>query len=309
MVGTSGRQRIPNDAILNFPLELPDSTYRAKTSYLLGAIEDIYSNIRQQNTALEGIARTLFHSWFVNFDPVHARAAGKEPEAMSAELAALFPSEFEESTLGLIPKGWTAATFGNKFHVNPRRSLSKGSIAPHLEMASVGTKGHRPAHRLPLRAFSSGTKYINGDTLLARITPCLENGKTAFVDFLNPNEIGWGSTEFIVIHSKDGYPKIWSYLLARQPQFRAFAIKVMTGTSGRQRVDVCSLQTYGLTMPPVELAKAVTPVFDSIQKQMTVNAEIAMSLAELRDHLLPRLISGKLSLVEAERAIEAAVTV
>jgi len=108
MVGTSGRQRIPNDAVLSFPLELPGEGYRHRVTHLLGGVEDACSTLRNQNTVLEAIAQRLFRSWFVNFDPVHAKAAGKEPEAMSAELAALFPSEFEDSELGPIPKGWSA---------------------------------------------------------------------------------------------------------------------------------------------------------------------------------------------------------
>lgn len=292
-------------AMLQYQVFKPDLETQKKVSSLLRSLDESILTLQRQNTTLEAIAQRLFRSWFVNFDPVHAKAAGREPEAMSAELAALFPSEFEESALGLIPKGWSATTFGDAFHINPRRSLSKAFMAPHLEMASVSTAGHRPSQRLPLRAFSSGTKYINGDTLLARITPCLENGKTAFVDFLKPNEVGWGSTEFIVIRSKDGCPQLWSYLLARQKQFRTFAIKAMTGTSGRQRVDVSTLKTYKLAMPPVELAIATVPVFDSINKQMTINAEISLVLAELRDHLLPRLISGKLSLADAEAVLAA----
>lgn len=288
---------------------VPPLSSQKAIGHFARAYDQQIETLRRQNTALEAIAQRLFRSWFVNFDPVHAKAAGKEPEAMSAELAALFPSEFEDSELGPIPKGWLPTTFGNAFLVNPRRSLAKDSMAPHLEMANVTTKGHRPSNRVPLRAFTSGTKYMNGDTLLARITPCLENGKTAFVDFLSPNQVGWGSTEFIVIRSKEKYPEFWSYLLARQANFRAFAIKAMTGTSGRQRVDISSLQAFKLTMPPVKLAEAVIPVFSAVQKQMKVNAEISMTLAELRDHLLPRLISGKLSLEEAERVVEEAVAV
>lgn len=293
-------------AMLQYLVPKPDLDAQKKVSSLLRSLDESITALQQQNTALEAIAQRLFRSWFVNFDPVHAKAAGKEPEAMSAELASLFPSEFEDSELGPIPKGWLSTTFGGAFHVNPSRSLSKGSMAPHLEMANVTTKGHRPSHRLPLRAFASGTKYMNGDTLLARITPCLENGKTAFVDFLSPNQVGWGSTEFIVVRSKDEYPEFWSYLLARQADFRAFAIKAMTGTSGRQRVDVSNLKAFRLTVPPVELASAVMPVFSAVQKQMKVNADIAMTLSELRDHLLPRLISGKLSLEEAQQVVEEA---
>ncbi|MFX8910721.1 restriction endonuclease subunit S, partial [Acinetobacter baumannii] len=77
----------------------------------------------------------------------------------------------------------------------------------YLEMANAPTSGHRPLERVGLRAFGSGCKFQNGDALLAKITPCLENGKSAFVDFLEDTEVGWGSTEFIVLRSKPLLPK------------------------------------------------------------------------------------------------------
>lgn len=135
MVGTSGRQRIPNEAVLSFPLELPGDSYRHKAAQLLGSIEDTCSTLMHQNTALEAISQRLFRSWFVNFDPVHAKAAGKEPEAMSAELAALFPSEFEDSDQGAIPKGWSVTTFGDAFEI-------KGGGHPEYIRTTVLGRGH-----------------------------------------------------------------------------------------------------------------------------------------------------------------------
>ena len=85
--------------------------------------------------------------------------------------------------------------------VNPPRILRKGDVAPYLDMANMPTQGHSPDKVID-RAFGSGMKFINGDTLVARITPCLENGKTAFVDFLKEGQVGWGSTEYIVLRPK-----------------------------------------------------------------------------------------------------------
>ncbi|HQV48601.1 MAG TPA: restriction endonuclease subunit S [Dokdonella sp.] len=99
-------------AMLQYLVPKPDLDAQKKVSSLLRSLDESITALQQQNTALESIAQRLFRSWFVNFDPVHAKAAGKEPEAMSAELAALFPSEFEDSELGPIPKGWSVTTFG-----------------------------------------------------------------------------------------------------------------------------------------------------------------------------------------------------
>ncbi len=117
---------------------------------------------------------------------------------------------------------------------NPKRTLKKGTIAPYLDMKNMPTSGHL-ALDIYDREMGSDTKFKNGDSLLARITPCLENGKTAYVNFLKDEQVGWGSTEYIVMRSKSDSYKYFSYYMARFEPFRKFAIQSMTGTSGRQR--------------------------------------------------------------------------
>lgn len=131
------------------------------------------------------------------------------------------------------------------FEVNPPRMLVRGQAAPYLDMANMPTEGHAP-EAVVQRPFGSGMKFQNGDTLVARITPCLENGKTAFVDFLRPDEAGWGSTEYIVLRPRAPWPEEAGYLLARDQRFREFAIQSMTGTSGRQRVPASALDHFRL---------------------------------------------------------------
>lgn len=133
---------------------------------------------------------------------------------------------------------------------------------------------------------------MNGDTLFARITPCLENGKTALVDILEPGEVGWGSTEFIVMRPKDPIPAAYAYLLARSEDFRAHAVQSMSGTSGRQRVQTAALAGYPTAHGNTEVYKAfeqvIAPDFDLI----SANRRESAKLAEVRDYLLPRLLSG-----------------
>jgi type I restriction enzyme S subunit len=127
------------------------------------------------NETLEAIALAIFKSWFIDFDPVRAKLDGHQPAGMDAETAALFPDSFEDSELGKIPKGWPVVPLPEVIEINPKRSLAKGKAAPYLDMKSMPTQGHRPDSWIN-RVFSSGTRFISGDTLLARITPCLENG-------------------------------------------------------------------------------------------------------------------------------------
>lgn len=300
-------------------------------------IGDLYCEISQKidlnrriNQTLEAIAQALFKSWFVDFDPVKAKIAakqeGRDPlrAAMSAisgktdaELdqlppeqyqqlvatAALFPDEMVDSELGEIPKGWVVRPMPESIEINPTRQLKKGVVAPYLDMANVPTNSSR-AQTVVLREFSSGSKFINGDTLLARITPCLENGKTAFVDFLGNEQIGWGSTEFIVLRPKGYLPVEFAYFLCRHPDFKAFAIAQMAGTSGRQRVPNDCFANYLLTVPSQEVAVAFGIVAKSIMSQIRSQDEASKSLATLRDTLLPKLLSGELSLTEAMAEVE-----
>ena len=231
---------------------------------------------------------------------MRAKAEGREPEGMDAATAALFPSEFEESELGKIPKGWRAVTVAEAVEFNPSHSLTRGTEVRYLEMANTPTSGHRPVGRISLRAFGSGCKFCNGDALLAKITPCLENGKSAFVDFLNDGEVGWGSTEFIVLRAKPVLPQYGAYLLARHEPFRQFAIQAMTGTSGRQRVVLSRLAQFPMALPPdTFVAQAAEPTLRALQSRIAANDEQAKVLTGLRDALLPRLISGKLRLPRA----------
>ncbi len=286
-------------------LSLPPLSEQRAIAGCLKLFDDRIDLLRQTNATLESIAQALFKSWFIDFDPVRAKAEGREPEGMDATTAALFPAEFEESTLGLIPKGWQAGTLTDAFEVNPSRKLTKGENAKYFEMANTPISGHRPVERVGPRAFGSGCKFKNDDALLAKITPCLENGKSAFVDFLEDEEVGWGSTEFIVLRSKPVLPKYGAYLMVRHEPFRQFAIQAMTGTSGRQRVELSRLIQYPMALPPdASITQALEPTLRALQSRVAANDEQAKVLADLRDTLLPRLISGKLRVPEAQAQLE-----
>ena len=189
--------------------------------------------------------------------------------------------------------------------INPKRKLKKGERAPYMDMSGVATQGHAVG-TIAWREMGSGSKFINGDTLLARITPCLENGKAAFVDFLEAGETGWGSTEFLVLRPKAPLPEYFAYLLCRHDAFREFAIQSMSGTSGRQRIQNDVLGRYLLAVPNAPVAEAFGRIVSAIQQRIAANHASSQTLATLRDTLLPRLISGQLRLPEAFVEVEAA---
>ncbi len=225
-------------------------------------------------------------------------------DGMDAGIAALFPDRFVDSELGEVPEGWGVKALPEAIDINPTRSLRKGEVAPYLDMANMPTKGHTPDTVID-RPFGSGTRFANGDTLVARITPCLENGKTAYVDFLEKDTVGWGSTEYIVMRPKPPLPDEFAYCLARSTGFREFAIQSMTGSSGRQRVPVSALSNYRLPLPG---GGKVSEVFGEIVQPFFLlasrNAEKSRTLAALRDTLLPKLISGAVRVGDSKRFLE-----
>jgi type I restriction enzyme, S subunit len=276
-------------------LDVPPASEQRAIAHVLGSLDDKIELNRQMNETLEEMARTLFRSWFVDFDPVRAKAEGRQPQGMDAETAALFPSEFVESELGMIPKGWEVRSLPEVIDINPSRKLAKGEIAPYLDMGNMPTSSAR-AIEVYDREFGSGMKFQNGDTLVARITPCLENGKTAFVDFLEDNHVGWGSTEYIVLRPKSPLPNEFAYFLARTEEFRAFAISNMTGSSGRQRVPADCFSNYKIAVPTANITQAFGQVVQVFLTQMKLHDEQSATLAEQRQQLLPKLISGEIRL-------------
>jgi len=271
-----------------------DVSEQRAIAHILGTLDDKIELNRRMNETLEAIARALFKSWFVDFDPVRAKAEGRDP-GLPKPIADLFPDSFENSELGEIPKGWEVKPLPDVIEVNPPRPLHKGDVAPYLDMANMPTRGHSPDAVID-RPFGSGMRFVNGDTLVARITPCLENGKTAYVDFLPHGQVGWGSTEYIVLRPKPPLSDEFAYCLARGTEFRDFAIQSMTGSSGRQRVPAESLSHFRVVTAPKPIAEQFGQLIKPLFARSSAVTKEFRTLAALRDTLLPKLISGELRL-------------
>ena len=274
-----------------FPIRIPPLPKQRAIAHILGTLDDKIELNRRMNQTLEEMARGIFQDWFVDFGPVRAKLGGRELY-LPPELWGLFPDRLVDSELGEIPEGWEVKALDQFADLNPRELMKKGTASPYLDMAALPTSGPSPDDAV-LREFTSGTRFRNGDTLLARITPCLENGKTAFIRFLPENTVGWGSTEFIVMRAILPVPTEYPYLLARDGAFREHAIQSMTGTSGRQRVQVDALAPYLLPFPTTDVwakfSSLISPLFDTIGS----NSIESRSLAAQRDTLLPKLVSGE----------------
>lgn len=194
---------------------------------------------------------------------------------------------------------------GEVFDLNPRRTVTSSSPTV-IDMQALPT-AEPLVERWSTGIRKGGTRFANGDTLIARITPCLENRKTAFVDFLEDGDVGIGSTEFIVMRSKNDLPLGLSYFMAISDRFRDFAIQNLVGTSGRQRVSASDLARH--TLCPVDLA-----ILQSFGQWADTNLKVLGSLRgenriliTMYDALLPQLMSGKLRIREAEEAVTAVI--
>jgi type I restriction enzyme S subunit len=282
---TTGLGHVTTRDLQNIQVGIPPLPEQRAIAAILGALDDKIELNRQMNETLEAMARALFKSWFVDFETFRNQG-------------------MQDSPLGPIPRGWQCVVVSEAVDINPPRKLERRVNATYVEMSALPTASARILETIRRPFSGSGSRFTNGDILLARITPCLEHGKTAIVDFLQDGEIGWGSTEFIVLGPKSPLSMPFNYCLARHPDFRAHAIQAMTGTSGRQRVDPGCFDHYWLAVPPASVAEQfehrVSPWF----QKMKANDEQSVALGTIRDTLLPKLLSGEIRVKDAGRFTE-----
>jgi len=303
MEGTSGRQRVSWQSIASFEFDCPAPDIRRAGAALLTAVDDRIELLRQTNATLESIAQALFKSWFIDFDPVRAKAEGREPEGLDAAMAALFPAEFEESALGLIPKGWWPGRFGDL------AELSKGSVNPlaapnevfeHYSLPAFDS-GQLPVFERGDAIKSNKTRVPAGAVLQSKLNPHIPR-------VWLPSRIGERavcSTEFLPWVAKRSASSELIYCILTGTSFKASVRTLVTGTSNsHQRVRPDQVAALELVVAPDAIFEAFTQAVRPLLSKVGENRLMAKGLAELRDTLLPRLISGELRLPEAEAAIE-----
>ena len=267
-------------------LEIPvlDNTV-AVASILKSIVNKIDLNNRI-NAELEAMAKTLYDYWFVQFD--FPDANGKPYKTSGGKM--VYNATLKRET----PASWKIGNASELFNFNPPTSLKTGSLASYIDMDSLPVKGFM-TKKIQKKGFAGGTKFIKNDVAVARITPCLENGKTGLISKLKQGEVGFGSTEFIILRGKDISLSGFGACLARSDSFRQFAISNMTGTSGRKRIESKILETYTLPIPSKSLLmkfeNIVQPFFDIMTSKSIENDE----LTALRDWLLPLLMNGQVT--------------
>ncbi|MBL9076030.1 MAG: restriction endonuclease subunit S [Planctomycetes bacterium] len=298
---TTVQQTLNLKEIRVLPLPWPSAGERAGIAHILGTLDDKIELNRRTNETLEAMARALFKSWFVDFDPVRGKAAGKQPAGMDAETAALFPSAFVESEIGEIPQGWRVraldaiADFRNGLALQKFRPTSGEPSLPVVKIADL--KAGRANQEERARAnIDAGCVLEDGDIVfswsgsLTVVVWC--GGRAALNQHLfrvTPREL----------------PKslLLRWLHHHLPEFQRIAADKATTMGHIQRHHLSAAACVEACSAVVERADAaLTPL---LHKQVSLELE-SRTLAATRDALLPRLLSGELRIPDAERIVGAA---
>lgn len=270
----AAQDNLSQGKLLSLEFPAPDIGLQQSIADILSAYDQLIDNNRRRIALLEEAAQQLYKEWFVRF-----RFPGHEHV------------QFNDG----VPEGWQGLPASKALEINPKLSVEKGLQISHVPMACLSQSGMTvDKSAFELRTNHTSVKFQNGDTLFARITPCLENGKSGYANFLADGEIACGSTEFIVLRGKE-VSNEFTYLLAREDNFRGNAIKSMIGSSGRQRVQPSCFDRYIVPIAPLFLQEqfdeAIKPPFHQIKLLSQQN----MCLSTARDLLLPKLLNGEIA--------------
>ena len=293
---------LKTDILKNHQIKLPPISEQEEIASFLGSVDDKIELNQKMNKTLEEIAKTLFKSWFIDFDPVRAKAEGR-PTGLSKEISDLFPDYFVDSELGEIPKGWKVENIGNSFEVllggTPSRKKEEywdGDI-PWINSGEINNfRVLRPSEFISEEGFkNSSTKLLPKRSTLIAIT-----GATLGQISLNEIEV-CANQSVIGIPPSKKVPSEYVYLWISSTVQKL--ISSQTG-GAQQHINTNNVKEHLILLPSENcnnfLKNLLTPVFDKISNNLF---EI-QALSEIRDTLLPRLISGELQIPDAENLIE-----
>jgi type I restriction enzyme S subunit len=274
-------------------------------AHILGTLDDKIELNRRMNETLEAIARAIFKSWFVDLDPVRAKAEGRDP-GLPKHIADLFPDSFEDSELGEIPEEWRISNIGDMV------TLSRSGLNPSELKDEVFDYFSIPAFdegRTPVvehaEAIKSNKLLVQCDSvLISKLNPRIPR---VWLPELNNSRRAICSTEFFVALPKDRITREFIYFLFTNSSFMNEFATHVTGTSGsHQRVKKESLLNMRALIPQENLINKFSDKVKPIVQRINRNLILSRTLAALRDTLLPKLISGELRVPDAERIIKEA---
>jgi type I restriction enzyme, S subunit len=286
-------------------VSVPPLPEQRAIAHILGTLDDKIELNRRMSETLEAMARALFKSWFVDFDPVRAKAEGRDP-GLPEPLADLFPARLVDSELGEVPEGWSVGYIGDLLDqvrepTNPMESPS--ATFRHFSLPAFDD-GRSPANELGANIKSLKSRVSPDSILLSKLNPEIE--RVWLVD-VAPEDRAVCSTEFLVLRPRDSFGRAYAYCLLRSPTFRNRIEGLVTGTSkSHQRAHAGAILDLPGLIPPKPTVAAFERVASPWLIRTLTSRRESGTLASLRDTLLPKLISGELRVKDAERFVEAA---
>ncbi|NTU81542.1 MAG: restriction endonuclease subunit S [Chloroflexales bacterium] len=282
---------------LNYPVP-PLTSARKRLVALLEAIDDKIELNRRQNTTLEALARAIFTSWFVDFDPVRAKAEGRALAAMDATMATLFPDGFEEIDGRDVPRGWRVGRLSDvaenlRWGVDPSNLASETPYIglEHMprQSISLGEWGH--SHGLESNKF----KFARGEILFGKLRPYFHKVGVAPVD-------GVCSTDILVLRPKQSG---WFAFVLNHVSSSVFVEYTNAASDGTKmpRTNWDYMARYEISIPSVQLAQASNDLINPFIERLIANIHQSRTLAALRDTLLPKLLSGEIRVRDAEAIV------
>ena len=265
-------KHMPGQKLKEVVIDKPPLEIQHRIADILSAYDDLIENNQKQIKLLEEAARRLYKEWFVDLR---------------------FPGHENTKIADGVPEGWNWCKLEDAIQFDPKVTLTKERMKQFVPMSALSTSSMvLDESQFTETTTNSGSKFQNGDTLLARITPCLENGKTAYVSGLESDEGTVGSTEYIVMRAKT-INSYMVYLLARTDDFRQSAINSMSGSDGRQRVKSDKLKMLDYLQPTSELVEKFENVEEPIFEKIYRLSKQMQQARQARDLLLPKLMSGE----------------
>jgi type I restriction enzyme S subunit len=277
----------------SLPIPVPPLDEQRAIAYILGTLDDKIELNRRMGETLEAMARALFKSWFVDFDPVRAKAEGRDP-VLPKPLANLFPARLVDSELGEIPEGWGVGRFGDVAAVcrdqdNPLEFPNE--LFSHYSIPAFD-EGQTPRLEYGETIKSLKLRVSAGAVLLSKLNPEIE--RVWLVD-VRPDDRAVCSTEFLVLQARPPFARAYVYCLTRSPLFRQQIEGLVTGTSkSHQRAQAGSILNLGVVVAPTPIVEAFERSVASMLARTLECRHESETLTALRDTLLPKLMSGKL---------------
>ncbi|MGQ0511714.1 MAG: restriction endonuclease subunit S [Betaproteobacteria bacterium] len=285
-------------------LSLPPLSEQRAIAYILGTLDEKIELNRRMSETLEAMARALFNSWFVDFDPVRAKAEGRDP-GLPKPLADLFPARLVDSELGEIPEGWEVGRFGDVVEQlrDQENPLSFPDALYHHLSIPAFDDGQTAKVEIGENIKSLKSRVPPGVILISKLNPEIE--RVWMVD-VRPVDRAVCSTEFLVLRARRPFGRAYVYCIARSPLFRQQIGSLVTGTSkSHQRAPVESILNLAAPMPPSLVVEAFDRVANKLLSRTLECRREVRTLCGLRDSLLPKLISGELRVKRAHSVVGA----